>query len=152
MQWKISKTTTEINETKGMRLNISFPYFFISEVIIMTKKSDNQINFEIDHMIGNLKPDNSSGWNKGVGFISWNENTPTLDIRNMNIEKNIMGKGISLSNEEADELVDLLLKNDYGSIEAIEEALEKRKSFFTISDKIGFDKKDEPEKLIIDVG
>ena len=118
----------------------------------MAKKSDNQISFEIDHMIGTLAPESKSGWNKSVGFIRWNDNTPTLDIRNMNIEKNIMGKGISLSNEEADELVDLLLENDYGSIEAIEEALAKRKSFYTIMDDIGFAKKDEPNKLIIDVG
>lgn len=119
---------------------------------MMGKKSDNQITFEIDHMIGTLKPDSSSGWNKAVGFVRWNDNTPTLDIRNMNLDKGVMGKGISLSNEEADELVDLLLQNDYGSVKAIEEALEKRKSFYTISGEIGFSKKDEPNKLVIDVG
>lgn len=118
----------------------------------MGKKSDQQISFEIDHMLGTLKPDSTSGWNKGVGFVKWNDNTPTLDIRNMNIDKGIMGKGISLSNEEADELVDLLLQNDYGSVEAIEEALEKRKSFYTVTDEIGFNKSSEPSKLIIDVG
>lgn len=116
------------------------------------KSSDQTVNFEIDHMIGNLAPESKSGWNKTVGFIKWNDNTPTLDIRHTNINKNIMGKGISLSNEEADELVDLLLKNDYGSIEAIEDALNKRKSFFTVMGDVGFDKPDEPNKLIIDIG
>ena len=52
----------------------------------------------------------------------------------MNISKEIMGKGISLSDEETDALVDLLLDEEYGTVDALEKALNKRKSRSDYSD------------------
>ena len=95
------------------------------------KKED--FSYEMIELIGSIKESPSSDWSKSVARISWNGNPSTVDIRNMNIDQEIMGKGISLTDEEVDNLVDLLLSEDYGSIDVIEEALNKKKSRFTIN-------------------
>lgn len=53
----------------------------------------------------------------------------------MNMANKRIGKGISLTNEETDKLVDLLLENDFGTTAALEECLRRRKEIFTISEE-----------------
>lgn len=96
----------------------------------MTRVNKDDYNYEVIEFLGSVKESPSSDWSKSVARISWNDNQPSIDIRNMNISKEIMGKGISLSDEEADALVDLLLNEDYGSISALQNALEKRQKRF----------------------
>lgn len=100
----------------------------------MAKTNKDDFSYEMIEFLGSIKESPSSDWSKSVARISWNGNPSTIDIRNMNLGKDIMGKGISLSDEEADSLVDLLLSEDYGSIEMIESALNKKKCRFTYSD------------------
>jgi hypothetical protein len=49
-----------------------------------------------------------SGWKKELNLVSWNGRTPKLDIRDWAPDHEKMGKGITLSREEAATLVALL--------------------------------------------
>ena len=113
-------------------------------------KEPKEFTYNIDAYIGSLKESDTHDWTKSVLRIAWGENPTTLDIRNVNMAQKRIGKGISLNNEEADKLVDILLDCDYGSIPALEEALRRKKEFFTIQPK--FDThKDDSDKYIIDI-
>jgi len=65
------------------------------------------IKFEIKDIIGALS-ESSKGWKKELNLVSWNDNAPKYDIREWDSEHNKMGKGITLTNEEAIKLRDLL--------------------------------------------
>ena len=52
----------------------------------------------------------SSGWTKELNLVSWNNGAPKYDIRQWLPNHSSMGKGISLSLEEAKELKRLLDK------------------------------------------
>ena len=47
-------------------------------------------------------------WNKEVNLVSWNGRPAKLDIRNWQMDHEKCGKGITLTREEAEELVKLL--------------------------------------------
>ena len=65
------------------------------------------IKYEIIKHIGNLS-ESSRGWTKELNIISWNGGGPKLDIRDWAPEHEKMGKGITLSEEEAEKLAGLL--------------------------------------------
>ncbi|AIM24379.1 YdbC family protein [Melissococcus plutonius] len=48
--------------------------------------------------------ENAKGWRKELNLISWNERPPKFDIRDWASNHEKMGKGITLTNEEFDEL------------------------------------------------
>ncbi len=104
-------------------------------------KSGKEVQYDINHIYGVVKENDKNDWITAILRVSWNENPYTVDIRRCNLSSEIMGKGISLTNEEADLMVDILLQNDFGSIDEIERALEKRKSIFTPVEK-SVEKKD----------
>jgi hypothetical protein len=90
------------------------------------KVKPEDIKFEIEEFIGTIKESDKHDWCKAVAKISWNDSPATLDIRNMNMSQNRIGKGISLSDEEADKLTDIMLENDFGSLETLESALKRK--------------------------
>ena len=51
-----------------------------------------------------------SGWAKELNLISWNGGEPKYDLRQWSPDHTKMGKGISLSREEAQALMELLGK------------------------------------------
>ena len=61
------------------------------------------IKYEIIKHIGNLS-ESSRGWTKELNIISWNGGVPKLDIRDWAPEHEKMGKGITLSEEEAERI------------------------------------------------
>ena len=65
------------------------------------------IKYEIIKHIGNLS-ESSRGWTKELNIISWNGGVPKLDIRDWAPDHEKMGKGITLSEEEAEKLAGLL--------------------------------------------
>ena len=67
------------------------------------------IKYEIIKHIGNLS-ESSRGWTKELNIISWNGGVPKLDIRDWAPEHEKMGKGITLTEEEAEKLAKLLQK------------------------------------------
>ena len=52
--------------------------------------------------------ENSKGWRKELNKISWNGAAPKYDIRDWAPEHEKMGKGITLTEEEAARLKELL--------------------------------------------
>ena len=65
------------------------------------------IKFEIIQHIGVLS-EGAQGWRKELNLVSWNGREPKYDIREWAPEHEKMGKGITLSQEEAEKLCELL--------------------------------------------
>lgn len=65
---------------------------------------ENNFKYEIIRSLGVLS-ENNRGWTKELNLVSWNEREGKLDIRDWNHDENKMGKGITLTKEEAQELL-----------------------------------------------
>lgn len=65
----------------------------------------NEINYKIIRKIAVIKEE-SGGWATELNEVSWNESDPKYDIRRWNAEHTKMGKGITLTQTEA---INLLL-------------------------------------------
>ncbi len=68
-----------------------------------------ELKYEIIETFGILST-TPSGWTKELNLISWNGGEPKYDIRQWAPDHAKMGKGVSLSREEAEELKQLLTK------------------------------------------
>ena len=67
------------------------------------------IKFEIKEELGTLS-ESPKGWTKEVNLISWNSTAPKYDIRDWAPNHENMGKGITLTAEEAEALYKILAK------------------------------------------
>jgi hypothetical protein len=65
------------------------------------------ISYNIEKTFGVLSEE-KSGWKKEVNFVSWNNRNPKIDIRDWSPGHEKMGKGVTLSKEEAVKLVEIL--------------------------------------------
>lgn len=65
--------------------------------------------YEIVEELGVLS-ESSKGWTKELNKISWNGGEPKYDIRDWAPEHEKMGKGVTLTDEEAAKLLELLKK------------------------------------------
>lgn len=65
--------------------------------------------YEIVEEIGVIS-ESSRGWTKELNLISWNEGNPKYDIRDWAPAHEKMGKGITLTKEEAIRLSELLIQ------------------------------------------
>lgn len=59
----------------------------------------------------------TKGWKKEVNIISWNDRKPKLDIRDWDETHEKMGKGVTLSREELEELKKLIVTMDLQEME-----------------------------------
>jgi len=66
-----------------------------------------EIKYEITKHIGVLS-ESTKGWRKELNLISWNDREPKYDIREWSPEREKMGKGVTLSQEETKVLKELL--------------------------------------------
>ena len=66
-----------------------------------------EVNFEIKEELGILS-ESTKGWTKEVNLISWNSAAPKYDIRDWAPNHEKMGKGITLTAEEAEALYKIL--------------------------------------------
>lgn len=118
----------------------------------MAKK---EFKSEVVEHVATLKETNN--YKKEVIRMIWGEDNPiTMDIRMVNKTNDFVGKGISLSDEECDMLVDVLLDRGYGSIEKIKEVLVKNMrrtntEIKSVEDCVYADYVDEDGYTIIDV-
>ena len=71
------------------------------------KYEDEEIECEIIESYGIFSGENKN-WNKEVNLVSWNGRPAKLDIRSWQKDHEKCGKGITLTREEAEELVKLL--------------------------------------------
>ena len=68
-----------------------------------------EFKYEITEHIGDIS-ESSSGWKKELNLISWNGANPKYDIRDWAPDHEKMGKGITLTADEAWELAQLIQK------------------------------------------
>ena len=66
------------------------------------------ITFDIVKHFGVISTD-KSGWKKELNWVSWNGRAPKLDVRDWSPGREKMGKGITLTVEEAAQLAELLV-------------------------------------------
>ncbi|WP_075979890.1 YdbC family protein [Bacillus massilinigeriensis] len=67
------------------------------------------IKFEITAQIAVLS-ESAKGWTKELNLISWNGREPKYDVRDWAPNHEKMGKGVTLSKEELDNLIVALSK------------------------------------------
>ena len=66
-----------------------------------------EFKYEIVEHIGVIA-EGSKGWRKEVNLVSWNGAAPKYDIRDWSEDHSKMGKGITLTADEAWEMCQLL--------------------------------------------
>ena len=66
-----------------------------------------EFKYEIVEQLGVISESNK-GWTKELNLISWNGGQPKYDIRDWDPSHQKMGKGITLTKEEALQLAELL--------------------------------------------
>ncbi|HIV00188.1 MAG TPA: hypothetical protein IAB14_03620 [Candidatus Stercoripulliclostridium merdipullorum] len=66
-----------------------------------------ELKYEITQKVGVLSESNR-GWTKELNYVSWNEREARLDLREWSPNHDRMGKGVTLSKEEAVKLKELL--------------------------------------------
>ena len=72
-----------------------------------------EIKYEVVKEIGVLS-ETGNGWTKEINLVSWNDRSPVYDIRTWSPDREKMGKGITISVEEAKVLRDMLNGLDLG--------------------------------------
>ncbi len=65
-----------------------------------------EVSYHVVEEIGSIPSE--SAWDLEVNMISWNGAPAKVDIRRWNPDRDKMSKGISLTKEEAKELIPLL--------------------------------------------
>lgn len=63
-----------------------------------------ELKYEITQEIAILS-ENQKGWTKELNLVSWNDRDPKFDIREWAPDHTKMGKGITLTDEEMETLV-----------------------------------------------
>ncbi len=66
-----------------------------------------EIKYEITNRFGVLG-ESAKGWRKELNFIRWNDRDAKYDIREWSPDGEKMGKGVTLSREEASKLKEIL--------------------------------------------
>lgn len=98
----------------------------------MAKKSK-EFKYEIIEIVETLEEKNN--WAKVLMRVSWNDGPVVYDIRNIdmrtiNSDKILMGKGISLDNKSINILINKLLEEGFGDEKEIAKILKQRDAIF----------------------
>ncbi len=65
-----------------------------------------EITFKITKELGVIS-ENQKGWTRELNMVSWNDHEPKYDIRDWSPDHTRMSKGISMTEEEMQRLVEL---------------------------------------------
>jgi len=71
------------------------------------------LKYEVKQEIGVLS-ESARGWTKELNYVSWNGRDARLDLREWAPGRDRMGKGITLSTDEAIKLRDILIDMNLG--------------------------------------
>ena len=74
---------------------------------VKSDMSSREVTFEIKEHIGVIS-ENNKGWTKEVNLVSWNGGEAKYDIREWDPEHVKMSKGVTLNEEQATALRDIL--------------------------------------------
>lgn len=76
-----------------------------------------EITFKITKELGVIS-ETSKGWTRELNMVSWNDHDPKYDIRDWSPDHTRMSKGISMTEEEMEKLVELFnARNEEDSFE-----------------------------------
>ena len=70
-----------------------------------------EITYEITKELGVIS-ENAKGWTRELNLVSWNGHEPKFDIRDWSPDHTRMSKGVSLTEEEMQKLVELFNTRD----------------------------------------
>ena len=70
-----------------------------------------EITFEITKELGVIS-ETAKGWTRELNMVSWNDREPKFDIRDWSPDHTRMSKGVSLTEEEMQKLVELFNLRD----------------------------------------
>lgn len=70
-----------------------------------------EITFEITKELGVIS-ETPKGWTRELNMVSWNDRDPKYDIRDWSPDHTRMSKGVSLTEEEMQKLVELFNARD----------------------------------------
>ena len=73
--------------------------------------ADDRISYKVLANVGVLAQ-YPTGWNKEANIISWNGGAPKLDIRDWSADHEHMSRGITLTADEAQRLVETVQSRD----------------------------------------
>ena len=96
-------------------------------------KEKKTFTYEVKDWMGVVKESKNSNWTKYVYKVAYNDRPTGVDIRNVQFKEDgsiVFSKGITLTDEECDNVVDILIANGYGTTTAIEQALDKRNQVY----------------------
>ena len=103
------------------------------------KKKWDAERYQIEEVVDTISERSNSNWGKFIIRARMDDHPSTVDLRNLALDSegkvSKIGKGISLSAEEADRLTDLLCEHGYGNEEKIRKSLKKRKEMYGFSEK-----------------
>lgn len=83
-------------------------------------------SYEVIETLGNISNEDKYGWYTALRRVSWNGGAPKLDIRSWNSDENakiVMKKGVTLTDDMADALAEVLVASGYGRKEVLQELL-----------------------------
>ncbi len=76
-----------------------------------------EITFKITKELGVIS-ENQKGWTRELNMVSWNDHAPKYDVRDWSPDHTRMSKGISMTEEEMQKLVELFnARNEEDSFE-----------------------------------
>ena len=70
-----------------------------------------EFKYEIVKELGVIS-EGARGWNRELNLVSWNDKPPKYDIRDWAPDHEKMGKGISMTEEEMNSLIELFNSRD----------------------------------------
>ncbi len=70
-----------------------------------------EFKYEIVKELGVIS-EGARGWTKELNLVSWNDKAPKYDIRDWAPDHEKMGKGVSLTEEEMEALIELFNARD----------------------------------------
>ena len=119
----------------------------------MARKPYDPSRFKVEEIIENISESDTSNWGKFIIRASFDDGPANINIRSMKLcDEPIIGKGISLTNEEVDTVVDTLVGMGFGSISKLKDSIsDRQKQFggFDMNSFMGTDD-DDDDMLTID--
>ena len=73
--------------------------------------ANNDFSFKIVAHVGTVE-NYPTGWSKEVNIVSWNDGAPKLDIRDWDSEHEHMSRGITLTADEMQRVIDSVQARD----------------------------------------
>ena len=83
--------------------NLAEPGISVEESRANYRAENDEVLFDIQETIGILRKSNT-GWTRELNVVSWNGGTPRFDIRDWDPMHEKMGRGITFTKAEADQI------------------------------------------------